>query len=61
MYETAERERALLKTREVAELLNVHPRTVRRLVASGDLPGVQLEGGGLSSASRASRARFRSR
>lgn len=31
-----------LSADEAAEMLNLHPRTVRRLLASGDLPGVRL-------------------
>ena len=46
MPETAERESPFPKTREVAELLGVHPRTVRRLVASGQLAAIQLGGRG---------------
>jgi excisionase family DNA binding protein len=34
--------RALLTTREAADLLNVHPRTVQRLVERGELAAVRV-------------------
>jgi len=37
-------QRELLSTHEVAALLGVTAQTVRNLVRSGDLPGVQLGG-----------------
>ena len=36
----------LLTTAEVADRLNLDPKTVRRMVAAGKLPAVRLPGGG---------------
>ena len=38
-------EEPLLNVREVAELLRVHPLTVRRYISEGALAAVQLPGG----------------
>jgi len=35
-------EKEFLSADEAAEMLNMHPRTVRRLLASGELPGTRL-------------------
>jgi excisionase family DNA binding protein len=32
----------LLSVKEVARLLNIHPRSVSRLIASGELPSVKF-------------------
>jgi len=34
----------LLKTKEIAKFLRVHPETVRRLARSGKIEGIRLEG-----------------
>lgn len=35
-------EKEFLTADEAAELLNMHPRTIRRLLNSGELPGTRL-------------------
>jgi excisionase family DNA binding protein len=42
MTDTAVDRAQLMTTREVAELLRLSPRTVRRLLRRGALPGVQV-------------------
>lgn len=40
------RQDALLTVTQVAASLSVHPATVRRWIASGQMPAIQLPGGG---------------
>lgn len=47
MLTTANR-RSLLTVKEVASRLGLHPMTVRRMIADGRLPAVQLGGHGTS-------------
>jgi len=35
-------EKEILSADEAAEMLQMHPRTIRRLLASGELPGTRL-------------------
>ena len=35
-------EKEFLSADEAAEMLNMHPRTIRRLLTSGELPGTRL-------------------
>ena len=45
---TAVQQRKLLTVHETAELLRVSDQTVRRLIARGTLPALQLDGKGSS-------------
>ena len=40
----SDRLRPLLTVADVAEILNLHPRSIRRLIADGRLPVVRLGG-----------------
>ena len=42
MVHTTDMEKEFLSADEAAEMLHMHPRTVRRLLASGELPGTRL-------------------